>query len=892
MFGLPICIIHNRRWTLKKGETSLRYALKPPALRSMLTVFLERPLRRLYEVMVIHYVQTQYKPLLIRGAEKALANALQLRRALPKHGSQSAIGAIGGSAVPTSPSSTTPSSSASSSTTSGTLAAALSLPYLTFASHNIKPAKLALTPHHLFYLLSRFEELGIHVGSMTLRIENLHADTSAANYVSFLGQSQRPKGRGSDHGSIHSVSSVRSVMSGMSSLWSNFGLGSANSAAKSEKQKSALEADLKYLYSSFTKIPCLRLAPDRRARLIEGYEEFPFDTAVPLVAFKNLSALEISDIDIRQFCGWDRLAEQLRSLSVKRAGVDDPADLLINIVLDDLDKRRRRSSKAQMSPTSTWATSSSPKRSPTLAHAELVHSSSVPGSPDERYHIEENEIRGASLVRSGSDGAKSPTKIRPRSNSPVRPPSSRTGSAHGHLRGSSYKAKRSGSGSSHSSISESWHNPRGSSSNLLSMGILPSSKWRFLKHLSLADNGLTSISAASLAPLANTLHSLDLSANLFSQIPDCLASLTALRALNLSNCMIDSLHSLKRNPLPAITALNLRSNRLISIAGVERLYPLERLDLRDNKINDPTELARLTGIPDLREVWVLGNPFTQTHSSYRVSIFNLFRKTPGYTEDILIDTYGPGYNERRHLVERVAERATVPVVKPSPPDYGLSAVEVHKPIIDYPATREPSTLRKERPIPPATTSQIHTSSSGRRKRIPKRRIVDLSTADTSPSKVKPAVRFSTEEDTVATTISEGGFNISPEPSPRTISPYSTSDTRPKHSQADVPRIDTSVVPRLPPTETVHYEAPLVKNPSKVSQDWSISGELYRKKIEALRNDVGNGWLSVLSEEGWDAQKNKQQGYAIADFGASGTMRPVATPRASSQQTIPSGRTLG
>jgi hypothetical protein len=795
--------------------------------------------------------------------------------------------------VPASPTTTNQSSSASSSTTSSTLAAALSLPYLTFASHNIKPAKLALTPHHLFYLLSRFEDLGIQVGKMDLRLESLHADTSAANYVSFLSQAQRPKGRGSDNGSIHSVSSVRSVMSGMSSLWANFALGSGSSAAKMEKQKAANEADLKYLYSAFTKIPCLRLSPDRRAKLIEGYEEFPFDTAVPLLAFKNLSALEISDIDIRQFFGWDRLAEQLRSLTVKRAGVDDPADLLINVVLDDMDKRRRRSSKAQMSPTSTWATSSSPKRSPTLPHAELVHSNSAPGSPDERHHIEEDELRGASLVRSGSDGAKSLANTRPRSNSPIRPPSSRTGSAHGHLRGSSYKVKRSGSGSSHSSMSDGWHNPRGSSSNLLSMGILPSSKWRFLKHLSLADNGLTSISAASLAPLANTLHSLDLSTNLFSQIPDCLASLTALRALNLSNCMIDSLHSLTRNPLPAITALNLRSNRLISIAGVERLYPLERLDLRDNKITDPTELARLTGIPDLREIWVLGNPFTRTHGSYRVTIFNLFRKTPGYTEDLLIDTYAPGYSERRHLIDRVAEKPNVPVVKPPPPDYGLPAVEVNKPVIEYSASREPSGLGKERPIPTATTSEIHTSSSGRRKRTPKRRIVDLSTStDTSPSKVKPAVRFSTEEDTIPVINSGGGFSISPDPSPRTIPSYVPPEPRQTQSQTDIPRIDTLVVPQLAPIETVTYEPPLMKNASKDPQDWSISGELYRKKIEALRNDVGNGWLSVLSEEGWDAQKNPQQAYGGPDFNPAGTMRPSPAPRANSQQTIHSGRTLG
>lgn len=797
--------------------------------------------------------------------------------------------------MPGSPTTTNPPSSASSATTSSTLAAALSLPYLTFASHNIKPAKLALTPHHLFYLLSRFEDLGISVGPMNVRLENLHADTSAANYVSFLSQSQRPKGRGSDNGSIHSVSSVRSVMSGMSSLWSNFGLGAGGAAARTEKQRIAIEADLKYLYSAFTKIPCLRLAPDRRARLIEGYEEFPFDSAVPLLAFKNISALEISDIDIRQFFGWDKLAEQLRSLTVKRAGVDDAADLLINIVLDDMDKRRRRSSKAQMSPTTTWATSASPKRSPTIPHAELVKSSSVPGSSDEHTHIEEDETRGTSLVRSGSDGAKSPTKGRPRSNSPARPNSSRTPSTHGHFRGS-YKVKRSGSGSSHSSMSENWHNPRGSSSNLLSMGVLPSSKWRFLKHLSLADNGLTSISAASLAPLANTLHSLDLSSNLFVQIPDCLASLTALRALNLSNCMIDSLHSLTKNPLPAITALNLRSNRLISLAGVERLYTIERLDLRDNRIPDPTELARLTGIPDIREIWVLGNPFAKTHGNYRVTIFNLFRQTPGYTEDVLIDTYGPGYAERRNLSERVAERPNVPVMKPSPPDYGLPAIDVNKPIIEYPASQESGTLRRERPIPAATTSEINTSASGHRKRrTPKRRIVDLSTSETSPSKpqphAQPSVRFSAEETKFATTGSDSGYGISPDPSPKTIPSY-VPTARQTQSQTDFSRADSSGVPSLPPIDTVTQDNPPVKSsPSSDGQDWKVSGEVYRKKLEALRSEVGNGWLSVLSEEGWDSQKPVQSP-GFGDYSPASTIRPSpATPRANSQQTI-SSRTLG
>lgn len=193
------------------------------------------------------------------------------------------------------------------------------------------------------------------MGPMNVRLENIHTDASPTNYVSFLSKPQRNKTRSSDRDSIHSVSSIRSVMSGMSSLWSSLRL-SSNSAAKAEKQKAQIQEDLKYLYSAFTKIPCLRLAPDHKARLIAGYEEFPFDSAVPLYAFKNVTALEIYDVDFRQFYGWNILAENLRSLTVKRAGVDDPADLLINIVLDDMDKRRRRSAKAPPSPSNPWPT--------------------------------------------------------------------------------------------------------------------------------------------------------------------------------------------------------------------------------------------------------------------------------------------------------------------------------------------------------------------------------------------------------------------------------------------------------------------------------------------------------------------------------------------------------
>ncbi|PWY82840.1 leucine rich repeat domain protein [Aspergillus heteromorphus CBS 117.55] len=741
----------------------------------------------------------------VRTHEKALANALQLRR------------------QPTKNAQSTHTQSGSSSSASSTLAAALSFGALKFTSQNIKPAKLTLTPHHLFYLLSRFEDLSIAVGPLNVRLENIHTDGSQS-YVSFLNKPQRSRG---DRDSIHSVSSVRSVMSGMSSLWSSFGLVSKDSVSKSERAKAALEADTKYLYSAFTKIPCLRLAPDRRARLIRGYEEFPFDTAVPLHAFKNLSALEIIDIDFRSFFGWDRQSEQLRTLTVKRANIEDPADLLTGIVLDDIDKRRRRSSKHHHSPMMGWSGNANPQP---VHKSDLSGSLSAPGSPvaDAPFGTSASP-QSASMIRMASEGS----KARPRTGSisPSRPTSSKH--SYRHSRGNVSRIRRTGSGSSNSSDTSGQRN--GSSSNL----VLPASKWRFLRHLGLPDNSLTSISAASLAPVANTLQSLDLSTNLFTEVPDSLASLVALRALNLSHCMIESLHSLSRNPLPAITALNLRGNRLRSLAGVERLLSLERLDLRDNNLTDPTEIARLTNLPEIREIWVSGNPFVKTHSNYRVVIFNLFRRTPGYSEDIIIDGSGPGYTERKQLVDRAAEPEAAPVIRSVAAD--VSAV-VSKPSSTV-AQEAPSLHEQVRPTGRVVQNGIDVGSS-RRKRGTRRKIADrpLDKPSTDgnddsgamvpsiPSvqhvqllPVDPFVTASPDRQW----ISDGGPQASP-PSPKSPVKMDVARIPPAHQTKDRPGIQ----------------------PTPQAKDWGVDEEFYRRQLEALRHELGNSWLKSLGERGW------------------------------------------
>jgi len=373
--------------------------------------------------------------------------------------------------------------------------------------------------------------------------------------------------------------------------------------------------------------------------------------------------------------------------------------------------------------------------------------------------------------------------------------------------------------------------------------------------------------------MASTLHSLDLSNNLFNEIPDSLATLSNLRALNLSNCMISSLHSLSRNPLPAITVLNLRSNRLPTLAGVERLFSLEKLDIRDNKLTDPTELARLTRIPDIQHVWVHKNPFTRTHTNYRVTIFNLFRSSPGYTEDIMIDTLGPSYGEKRQLVDRVPEPENTPVVpiKEMPE-------QTQKALPPLPIEAEPAVKHDKVSTETDRLETQRMQASQKRRKVARRRIVELSEQEqTSPSaqRTEAAQLQSSEE---ATTLSKA-----PPSAQR-----GQSDNHTAQSQANAPvlaPLDTRDVSPSPVRPS--GSAPFHGNasPPNESEGISITSDIYRQKIEALKNDFGNGWLTALNEDKWDGRNVSQD----REFTSPGRIRPV---RADSRGVAVGGRTLG
>lgn len=661
------------------------------------------------------------------------------------------------------------------------------------------------------------------VGPMNVRMENINQDSTPLNYVSFLTHTKRPKHRNADQDSLHSVSSVRSVVSTMSSLWSNLGM-SSNSEQKEEKRAALEKEDLKYLYSAMTKIPALKFALDHRIRRIKGYEEFPFDTAVPVWAFKNLSVLEIVDLDFRSFFGWDRLAEQLRSLTLKRAGIEDLTDLLTNIVLDDMDKRRRRSAKSPASPVMAFSP-------PTQRKAELAR---PPSNVDNQWKDVQRNSSDASTEGSAAD-SRPGTQHRLSSASPTRANNSRRGSAQLLGQKQGVKIRRSSSSSS----SNAKHTPHTSSSNLLGFGIPPTLKWRFLRHLSVADNGLTSISASSIYSLAQTLQSLDLSANLFTEVPDSLSILTSLRALNLSGCMIESLNSLSRNPLPAITVLNLRSNRLRSVAGIDKLYSLERLDLRCNFLTDPTELARLTGMPDFKDVYIAKNPFTKSHSNHRPQIFNLFRRTPGYTEDISIDSTGPRYNERKYLVERVPERTSVPVVKPPPED---DANDDNDDDDSRTVEAEVTTPRKSFAESSRQMSEPETPQTPTGKAVAKakrkgarRRIVDMS-QEQSPKSPMSSRSYVASPDAIFVTALQTPTTIRAVTQDHDDETPSVPGAEETDSKMTTP---TSPLPVTPgPEDGLRAGRP----------DLSLTSEQYRSRIEGLKQEYGSGWLTAFNNE--------------------------------------------
>lgn len=194
------------------------------------------------------------------------------------------------------------------------------------AAPAVKPLRLSFTIHHLYCVSERLEllPLGVDVGPLNVKLDNPNHEPT---FISFMANNARSsKHFESDARSVSSINSMKSMVSSASVYWRSLAL---------SKDPKTINKDLRYLYSSFTKVPCLILTPKTKVNSISGYEEYPCDTSVPLKMFKNLQVLEMVDYEPNEVFGWNILSEQLRILIVRNAKIADIAEILFGLVIDD-----------------------------------------------------------------------------------------------------------------------------------------------------------------------------------------------------------------------------------------------------------------------------------------------------------------------------------------------------------------------------------------------------------------------------------------------------------------------------------------------------------------------------------------------------------------------------
>lgn len=197
----------------------------------------------------------------------------------------------------------------------------------------VPPKPLSLSLHHLSYILLRFDALGLPTGSLEDVISLPSRPKSTFSYIS-TGE-QRRSWKPIANAETASLTSFRSAISRIS-----ISAVSTTSPWFSRSTPPSPDQEVKYLYSAFTKLPALDVIASPMVGLIEGFEDIAVpNTLTPFDVFKNLQLLTFTDVDPRTVSGWDRLACQLRSLTLIRTGLEDVEELIVNQVIRDARKR-------------------------------------------------------------------------------------------------------------------------------------------------------------------------------------------------------------------------------------------------------------------------------------------------------------------------------------------------------------------------------------------------------------------------------------------------------------------------------------------------------------------------------------------------------------------------
>lgn len=182
---------------------------------------------------------------------------------------------------------------------------------------------------------------------------------------------------------------------------------------------------------------------------------------------------------------------------------------------------------------------------------------------------------------------------------------------------------------------------------------LPERKWLFLKQLTVSETSITLIPPHAFSPLGN-LVKLNLSGNLLDALPDGLDQLVNIKYLNFADNYITNLRNLPRN-LKHLLTLNFNNNKLTEIEGIEHLHSLEKIDLRQNSLNELSLLKPLVvqfiKNPDrFTNIYLSGNGLAK---GYRTELFNLFNGVK-YKNTMKLDDLRPGYFELALLLDAEA----------------------------------------------------------------------------------------------------------------------------------------------------------------------------------------------------------------------------------------------
>ncbi|KAJ1025592.1 hypothetical protein NDA18_003935 [Ustilago nuda] len=705
------------------------------------------------------------------------------------------------------PPSAAPSTSTLSSTFWNVVTLATNTPTTSRSTRTPRPMLLRQNPHNLYYLLIRFEALGLPIGSLDTPIP---VAARPLSYFSFVAASSTTNKDGDD---TMSMSSMRSRISVVSSSFSSSLSSSLSWFASSVKPDPS--RDLKYIYSCFTKIPSLRLGPIPARKLIQDFQDCPGQKAVPLDVFKNLQVLQLDDVDPRTLIGWDRLSAGLRSFSCKKSGVEDVTDLLVDLVV--VDHRRRKGEKVDL-----------------------------------------NKLR--KVVGGEQDLSASDLADTHASNTDTEEPPSTT---------------------------------TGTTSQEALVNQLPSLAWHFLRHLNLCCNNLTLIPCEPLRPLTALTH-LDLSSNLFNTVPASLIQLPSLMSLNISDNLIDSVLGIY-DTLSSIRVLNLAKNRLESLCGLERLYTLERIDLRSNAIYEVGEVGRLAPLPEVKQVWVNENPFVEEDVDWRVQVFCEFvkearwvvldgkelsfwekqrvcQRVPGAealmkgAPSRVVDTSNKNHNSMTRGAEQEAQLA-----KDAATTTSNSVVVVKK---HHAPAKDAERGRSELFSPPSQTSdEACRSDSKTTTELAKRRNhrivqLDASIATRQPKEAKSSSnpidkaklawsRRAGASQLASNNVQEEAANV-----PQRIARRGTGSSAAlaRRSRVTTSLYDPDLTPQPPRTSSTlsglrEEHGCTTPNPSTKEHARAVEGvssgkpDELRKRIEALKSEVGDDWLRILARGG-------------------------------------------